>query len=326
MTTALLERKELIQQYLREAPGLLSSFSFINIFTWQEFFQFELEVIDGNLCVFARHDAGMFLYLPPLGKNVSEETITACFERMEKVNPSTSLRVDSERRHLEGRDVGAVERVNRNKGVSRVENVHAHQLALFPAEGFSHYNKGYEYCYYRKDLVHLMGNPYKSKRSSYNHFVKNYKFKFLSYEDSMLEDCAALYKDWAQSRRPAYADNAVALQMLEENAGVHQLALRHYKELGMTGRVVTVEGKIMAYTFGYPLNAETFCVLFEIADLSFNGLGVFIFREFCRDTALTPYKFINVMDDFELENIHRTKMSFCPVALLPSYVITRKGK
>ena len=74
MTTALLERKELIQQYLREAPGLLSSFSFINIFTWQKFFQFELEVIDGNLCVFARHEAGTFLYLPPLGKNVSSKT------------------------------------------------------------------------------------------------------------------------------------------------------------------------------------------------------------------------------------------------------------
>ena len=314
MTTALLERKELIQRYLREAPGLLSSFSFINIFTWQDFFQFELEVIDGSLCVFARHDAGTFLYLPPLGKNICAKTIQTCFERMDKAN--------------------------RNKGVSRIENVHAHQLALFPAEGFSHYNKGYEYCYYRKDLASLTGNSYRSKRSSYNHFVKNYTFQYLPYDDSMLAECAALYQDWAKSRRPVYADNAVALQMLEENAGVHQLALRHCRELGLTGRVVTVDGreapspqgafgrgrKIRAYTFGYPLNAETFCVLFEIADLSFNGLGVFIFREFCRDAALAPYKFINVMDDFELGNIHRAKMSFCPVVLMPSYVITRKGK
>ncbi|MBI5416268.1 MAG: DUF2156 domain-containing protein, partial [Candidatus Omnitrophica bacterium] len=192
MTTALLERKELVQQYLREAPGQLSSFSFVNIFTWQEFFQFELETIDGNLCVFARHEAGTFLYLPPLGKDVSAKTIQTCFERMDKAN--------------------------RNKGVSRVENVHAHQLPLFlpqpkaprgegasrPTDEFSHYNKGYEYCYYRKDLAGLTGNAYKSKRSSYNHFVKNYSFKYLPYEDSMLEDCAALYKDWAQGRRPAY--------------------------------------------------------------------------------------------------------------------------
>src|SRR3989338_2411244 len=300
MTTALLERKELIQQYLREAPGLLSSFSFINIFTWQEFFRFELEVIDGNLCVFARPDPGVLLSLPPVGKTGSVKTIQTCFERMDKAN--------------------------RNKGVSRIENVHAHQLPLFPAEEFCHYNKGYEYCYYRKDLATLTGNPYKSKRSSYNHFVKNYTFQYLPYDDSMLAECAALYQDWAQSRRPVYAHNVVSLQMLEENAGVHQLALRHYRDLGLTGRVVTVEGKIKAYTFGYPLNTETFCVLFEIADLSCSGLGVFIFREFCSDAALAPRKFINVMDDFELENIHRTKMSFQPVALLQSYVITRKGK
>lgn len=300
MTTALLERKELVQRYLRETPGLLSSFSFINIFTWQEFFQFELEVIDGSLCVFARHEAGTFLYLPPLGKNVSAKTIQACFERMEKVN--------------------------RNKGVSRIENVHAHQLPLFPQDEFSYYNKGYEYCYYRKDLAALTGNAYKSKRSSYNHFARNYQFKYLPYEDSMRAECAALYQDWAKSRRPVYADNAVALQMLEENAGVHQLALRHYKELGLTGRVVTVDGKMKAYTFGYPLNADIFCVLFEIADLSFNGLGVFIFREFCRDAAIEPYKFINVMDDFELNNIQRVKDSFHPVVLFPCYVVSRLNK
>ena len=307
MTTALLERKELIQQYLREAPGLLSSFSFINIFTWQEFFQFELEVIDGNLCVFARHEAGTFLYLPPLGKNVSSKTIQTCFERMEKVN--------------------------RAKGVSRIENVPAYQLPLFlpqgasrPAEEFSHYNKGYEYCYYRKDLANLTGNAYKSKRSSYNHFARNYQFKYLPYGDSMLAQCAALYQDWAKSRRPVYADNAVALQMLEENAGVHQLALRYYRELGLAGRVVAIDGEVRAYTFGYPLNEQTFCVLFEIADLSCNGLGVFIFREFCRDAALAPYKFINVMDDFELKNIQRVKDSFKPVVLLPSYTVTRKGE
>ena len=82
----------------------------------------------------------------------------------------------------------------------------------------------------------------------------------------------------------------------------------------------------MAYTFGYPLNEQTFCVLFEIADLFCSGLGVFIFREFCRDAALTPYKFINVMDDFELNNIQRTKDSYRPVVLFPCYVVSRLKK
>jgi hypothetical protein len=300
MTTTLLEEKSRIERYLQETPAQLSSFSFVNIFTWQDFFQFELEVIDGNLCVFAKHETGTFLYLPPLGKNVSTQTIQACFERMDQVN--------------------------RNKAVSRVENVQAQQLSLFPPEEFSCYNKGYEYCYYRKDIAQLTGNAYKSKRSSYNHFAKNYKFKYLPYEDPMREDCAALYQRWVQSRRPACAENAVALQMLEENALVHQLALQHYKELGLTGRVVVIDNNVMAYTFGYPLNEQTFCVLFEIADLSCNGLSVFIFREFCRDAAIEPYKFINVMDDFELPNIQRTKDSYHPVVLFPCYVVSRVKK
>lgn len=296
MTTAtLLENKELVEKYLRQSSLQLSSFSFTNIFTWQEFFQFEFEIIDQNLCVFARHEAGTFLYLPPLGKNVSVKTIQTCFEKMNAVN--------------------------RHKGVSRIENVPQQLLPSFPADKFKHYNKGHEYCYYRKDIAELTGTPYKSKRSSYNQFVANNTFKYRPYEDAMFEECAQVYQNWAQDRGQRYADNMVHVQMLEENAGVHSLGLRHHRELGLVGRVVLVDGKIRAYTFGYPLNPEIFCILFEVADLSFNGLGVFIFREFCRDAAVAPYKFINAMDDFELKNIESTKMSYHPAVLLPSYTI-----
>lgn len=298
MTATLLEQQGLFQQYLRETPVPLSGYSFVNIFAWQDFFSFEFEIIEGSLCIFARHEAGVFLYLPPLGKDVRVETLRACFKRMEEVN--------------------------RGNRVSRVENVCAQQLPLFPEDEFSHYHKGYEYCYYRQDIAALKGNPYKSKRSSCNQFIKNHTFQYLPYDDAMLSACVALYQEWAQDRRRAYADNAVALAMLEENTGVHQLVLRYHKELGLVGRVVTVEGEIKAYTVGYPLNEKIFCVLFEVADLSLNGLGAFIFREFCRDAALAPYPFINVMDDFELHNIQRTKNSFHPAVLLPSYVVTRK--
>lgn len=297
MTTALLDRKELIQRYLKETSAHLSSFSFANIFAWQEFFRFDLRIIGESLCIFAHNDVGCFMYLPPLGGHVSLETMDACFEIMEEINGGN--------------------------GVSRIENVAAHQLPLFPSDKFNYFNKGYEYCYYRNDIAALAGNRYKSKRSSCNHFVKNNAFRYLPYEETMLEACAHLYQEWAQTRRQAYGDNnAVYVQMLEENAKIHRLAMQHCRELGLLGRVVEVDGKIKAYSFGYPLNQDIFCILFEIADLAVNGLAVFIFREFCRDAAVVPYKFINVMDDFELANIRQTKMSFQPVLLFPSYVIS----
>ena len=112
--------------------------------------------------------------------------------------------------------------------------------------------------------------------------------------------------------------------MIEDNEKVHAAALKSHKELGLVGRVVKIDGKIVAYTFGYHLNSRTFCVLFEIADLSYNGLAVYTFHSFCKDAALESYSFINVMDDFELDNVKATKMSFRPSVLLPTYTIRKR--
>jgi uncharacterized protein len=97
--------------------------------------------------------------------------------------------------------------------------------------------------------------------------------------------------------------------------------LENFKELGLEGRVVFVKDKVKAYTFGYPVNSEVFCVYLETTDLSINGLAVHIFREFCNDAQVRKFKFINAMDDFCLKNIERTKLSFRPSVMLPSYAV-----
>lgn len=299
MTTALLDKKSLVEEFLKENNGHLSAYSFANIFAWQDFFKFEFEIIDNNLCIFAHHDAGCFLYLPPLGKKVSPKAVTESFRIMNSVN--------------------------KNPGVSHIENVSHQLLPYFSDDQFSHFQKGHEYCYYRKDIAGLKGNAFKSKRASYNHFIKNCRAQFLPYSENMLSECTKLYDQWAEGRLTRYQDEIYG-QMIEENRRVHRLVLEFYKEIGLIGRVVCVDGKVKAYSFGYPLNKNNFCILFEIADLSLSGLAVYIFREFCAEREVELYPFINVMDDFELGNIQKTKMSFRPAFLMPAYGITQKDR
>ena len=139
----------------------------------------------------------------------------------------------------------------------------------------------------------------------------------------MIGECKELYESWAKKRREVHQD-VIYHQMLDDNRKVHQSILENYQELDMIGRVVKVDDDIKAYTFGFKLNENMFCVYLEIADLNVQGLPVFIFQSLCRDAALRDYQFINAMDDFELPNIRRTKMSYHPAVLLPSYVVTRK--
>jgi len=292
--------KDVVEPYVNEASGGLSCFSFIQIFAWQDFFRFEFKVINDHLCVFAANEMGSFLYWPPLGRSPLDlGTVDECFRWME--------------------------RTNGNGGVTRIENIGQHHLDVFPEEQYHRQKKGYDYCYYREDITKMRGNAYKSKRSQCNQLFRQGHVDYHPFQDDMLEECCALYKSWSEDRRANSSDD-IYISMLEENATVHRLVLQHYQRLNLTGRVVTVDGAVKAYTFGYPINAHVFCVLFEVADLSVKGLPSYIFREFCRDEAVRSYAFINTMDDFGMNTITETKLSFRPSVLLPMYTVTKKEK
>ena len=109
--------------------------------------------------------------------------------------------------------------------------------------------------------------------------------------------------------------------MLEDNYHTNRLVMSYCRELGLVGRIVEIDDKIKGYSFGYKLNNDTFCVLFEVTDLEIKGLAQYIFREFIRDS--NGISFINVMDDSGLKNLSKVKNSYRPVRLEPSYLITR---
>lgn len=167
-----------------------------------------------------------------------------------------------------------------------------------------------DYIYYTKDLSGLKGNKYKHKRASYNYFSKNYKFQYAPYTENMKNDCLKLFAKWAWARKKNSPD-LYYHKLLEDSFSAHKLAIENFKALGLTGRVIKIKNKISAYTFGFELTNDMFCVLMEVCDLKFKGISEFIFREFCRE--LKNYKYINTMDDSGLENLRISKLSYYPI-------------
>lgn len=294
MNGDVLSYQSLIERYLRQTSASFSSLSFVAICAWQDFFQFQFTEMDGNLCVFATDAAGTFLYVPPLGKRISQLVIDQCFKRMQQMNNGSA--------------------------VTRIENVSEEQLIHFSSAQYRVYRKGYEYLYYRKDLLEFSGDAYKSKRNACNHFAKNFSAQYRPYESSMFDECCELYETWAQDKRRTPHKDIDAM-MLEDNTAVHRRALRMFARLGLVGRVVEVEGKIVAYTFGYFVSSEIFCDFLEVADKKYRGLATYVFKRFCADPVLQDVKFINGMDDFTTETVNWTKMSFRPALLLPIYSV-----
>lgn len=296
---ALLSKKKIFEKFLKKTDYVSSAFSFVNIFTWKDFFDFKFQVVNDTLCIFAKNFLGSFLYLPPLGKRITPHTLDACFDLMAKEN--------------------------KGRGVSRIENVEEKDFKFFPSETYQIYKKSEEFVYLREDIACLRGNKYKSKRALYNQLTRRQKHLFAPYTPQMRKACLQLYAQWAKERKKNNADD-IYQQMIDENYKVHDLCLRYDKQLELVGRVVLINGKVSAYSFGFRLKEDTFCILLEVADLKIKGLPTYIFKEFCSDPDVKKFKFINVMDDFGLERIRATKLSFRPCRIYPCYVVSRKDR
>jgi Fe-S-cluster containining protein len=167
-----------------------------------------------------------------------------------------------------------------------------------------------DYIYLQKDLAELKGKKYRHKRAAYNHFVKNYKFQYIPYKESMKNECLNLFSKWANQRKQK-SNDLYYRQLLYDSSFAHKTSLENYRALGLIGRVIKIKGKIRAYTFGFKLTKDMFCILLEVCDLKFKGISEFIFREFCRE--MSRYKYINTMDDSGLENLQLAKLSYYPI-------------
>ncbi len=286
--------KPVFIKYLSLSGHQLSNFSFENIYLWRKLFAIEWAIIRDNLCVFFRDQIGCFLYLPPLGKKIRPESIEEAFSIMD--------------------------RFNRNCEVSRIENVEEEDIAFYRNLDYACQEKYPEYLCARAEQAELKGDRFKSKRACFNYFIKHNQFEYQPFSSGQKNECFKLYDCWMRQRKAKNQD-PIYRGMLEDSRRCLKVLLDDYSGLKIVGRVVRVGGKIKAFSFGYKLNRETFCILYEITDLTLKGLAQFIFREFCRE--LTDYRYINIMDDSGLGNLKKVKLSYHPVRLVPAYIVKR---
>lgn len=290
-----LKHRNRLERFFNLGRHYLSVYSFENIYIWKSLFRIYWAIYRDSLLVFFQDNLGCFLYLPVLSKQADPEAIAAAFSMMDKFN--------------------------QNQDVSRIENAEEADIAGYRKLGYECQEKYPDYLCLTRDLAELRGDKFKAKRASSNYFVKHYSFEYLPFSLRDRDDCLQLYDSWSELRGSGRPD-PVYKGMLQDSRKCLGLLLRDYRRLNLTGRVVRVDNAIKGFTFGFKLSPDTFCISYEVTDLSIKGLSQFIFRSFCRE--LREYKYINIMDDSGLENLKRTKLSYHPVRLVPAYIVKRK--
>lgn len=290
-----LQDKGVLDKYLSLKHHELSVYSFANIYIWKKFFEIRWVIIEDSLCVFFQDKIGTFLYLSPLARGNNSEVVFRVFEVLEKLN--------------------------KNSEFAHLENIEEEDAGFYRKFGFDCIQKSQDYILGRQELAGLKGNKFKSKRASCNYFIKNFDFTFMKLFPKDREECLELYSLWAKERKSVDGD-LIYQGMLEDSRISLKEALDNYSKLGFKGIKIQIGKAMKAFTFGFELNKETFCILYEITDLSVKGLAQFIFSKFASE--LGSYKYINIMDDSGLDNLKKVKLSYHPKRLVPAYIVRRK--
>ena len=274
-------------------PQSLAAYSTPYHYIWNALLSYWWTEIQGALCLFVQSPDGWFMPLPPLTPGPIEGPLAEAFRLMRRWNGPSA--------------------------VSRIENVPASLATIMESTGYVITPKDPDYLYRAIDLAKLAGDGYKSQRALCNRVVRAGGMSVEPYRPSDRLACRALFQEWKNQKRAEGLD-AFAVMLLDDTASAHEVAWSHGPELQLVGSVLRMNGNIRAYTFGYWLTQNTWCVLLEVADRTVSGLAQYLFRDTCRKALSNGAEFINTLDDSGLSSLSRSKESYHPLTHIQSYI------
>ena len=176
-----------------------------------------------------------------------------------------------------------------------------------------------DYLYLRTDLATLAGKKFQSKRNHVNKFRKTYNYEYVPLTPDRIPECMELEAEWCKMNNCNQHEGTGN----ERRALIY--ALQNFDALGLTGGILHVDGKIAAFTFGMPINEDTFGVHVEKADTRIDGAYAMINYEFANHIP-EQYTYLNREEDLGIEGLRKAKLSYQPTILLEKYMAFLKDE
>jgi len=283
-----LEDREQITSVFRAHPPVTSELTFTNLFMWRNHYRFGWSMAGEVLLVAADPPGGQPFALPPVGGDDLTAAFRLLVEHIERVTAFPEIRRVPE----------------------KVAQHYAELLGLDAEEDPAHS----DYVYRTESLITLSGRKYHRKRNHLNQFRSAYAYRYEPLTAALIGACLELQEEWCRLRE--CVDNQ---GLLSEEHAIHE-ALRHFPELDCSGAAIVVDGRVVAFSLGEPLNPETAVIHVEKANPEFPGSYAVINQEFCRH-SWSAYTYINREQDLGEEGLRHAKLSYYPDHLVTKFVL-----
>lgn len=178
----------------------------------------------------------------------------------------------------------------------------------------------FDYIYLREDLATLKGKKFQAKRNHVNKFKKQYAYEYEPLTAELVPECLEFEVKWYKANRTDDDQE----ELTDERKSMI-FALNHFKELNLLGGAIRIDHKLVAFTFGSPINQDTFGVHVEKADTDYDGAYSIINQEFASRIP-EQYVYVNREEDLGIPGLRKAKLSYNPTILLPKAAVIKKIK
>ncbi len=285
-----LEDKPILDSYFKNGHFYNSEFTFTNMFIWQKPYSIRYAEIDGNLCIFTKHgDCPESVNMTTMDGDL-RKTVFRLLEYFETIGQPPQIR-------LYGKEQK-----------QRLEEA-------FPGMfSFEKDINSADYVYNVSDLIELSGSKYHAKRNHINKFKTLFNYKYHTMTPEFRKECREMFMRWCDSKRDE-------LSNIDEQLTAVNRLLDNWEHLDIVGCCITVDDKMVAFSFGEVLcyHQSIVVIHLEHADTAFQGSFPMINQQFL-EHQWSDFKFVNREEDMGLEGLRKAKKSYHPAFLTEKYI------
>ena len=304
--------KDLIQSFTLYGERQNCDLSFANLISWRFLYNTQYAVVNDYL-VFRFYTGRHLAYMMPVPRPREQEDGSLRVEPCDECSVSVirAIRDDS---IAMGHPFLMLGVCNYMRDI--IEKYFPDTFDIKPNRDYS------DYIYTRDKLVNLSGKKLQSKRNHINKFKTLYPgYEYRRLTPELIPQCLEVERQW---RAVSKDDNGETPdEELSEELRSMTRAFNRWDKLGLMGGAIFVGERMVAFTYGCPINHNTFDVCVEKADVSYEGAFAIINQEFVKHIP-EQYYYINREEDLGDEGLRRAKLSYKPDILLEKNVIMEK--
>jgi uncharacterized protein len=284
-----LEHKKVFDRVFAQDPPQTSELTFTNLYMWRLRYRPVWTTWHDCLLIIMQPEGEQPFGLPPAGSGDKRQAADTLCRELEKISSEPRLaRIpeDFVRRHVDTARYTAREDPDND-----------------------------DYVYLARELIHLPGRKFHTKKNHLNRFLKNCPFEYRKLDAELVECFLRMQEDWCELKD--CVDNT---ELYEEDRAVYE-ALTSVDELGFTGGAIVIDSQVEAFSLGELLNPDTAVIHIEKANPRISGLYAAINQRFCED-AWQNVTYVNREQDLGLEGLRKAKQSYQPHHMVKKFVVS----